>query len=631
MVRQWSSGIIMDEFLITPQQKSSCLGELLVKKNLVTEEQLSKSLKIQQKCKSLLSKVLLGEGYIHNYPLYLAIAEQHNLPFVDLIQERADDALLLTEERSDYNRLQLVPWKKQGSIIVLATPNPSEALHDWANSRYQGAYSVVITSPFDILWTLQRRFATEDDEDSREKLCRSFPEKSAKTLLSKTQIISLLFLVMLFVFYVLHDPKHMAYMAFLSVNIFYAVTISFKTLLFLIGFLRRNATLEHTHESLLDESELPVYTILIPLFKEKDTLPKLADSIRNLDYPKSKLDVKFVVEADDDMTINALKALKCESFFEIIRVPYSLPRTKPKACNYALRFAKGSYVTIYDAEDTPHPKQLKKVIAKFKCLPKDVVCIQAKLNYFNRKENFITRMFAIEYASWFDFMLLGLEALNIPIPLGGTSNHFVLSKLRELEGWDPYNVTEDADLGVRLASYGYRVSVIDSLTLEEAPILVQAWLSQRSRWIKGYMQTYIVHMRHPIMLYHSLGPTGFMGFQLFIGAPCVLFLITPFIWLFWGIELLGGWEIPSYFIGYLHVVGMFNLVAGLIIPVIFSLTVIVRSKWWDMLHYSFAFPLYWVLHSIASFKALWQLIFRPHYWEKTSHGLTQMAWKRSEE
>jgi cellulose synthase/poly-beta-1,6-N-acetylglucosamine synthase-like glycosyltransferase len=486
----------------------------------------------------------------------------------------------------------------------------------------------VITSPFDVLWTLQRRFASEDDEESREKLYRAFPEKSAKTLLTSAQIYVLLAFVVFLSFVVSHDPADMAFVAFLAINIFYAVTLSFKTLLFLIGFLRRNNTLEHAHYSLLEESELPVYSILIPLYKEKGTLTKLVESIRNLDYPKSKLDVKFVVEEDDNMTIEALKALHCESYFEIIRVPYSLPRTKPKACNYALRFARGTYVTIYDAEDTPHPTQLKKVIAKFRRLPKNVVCIQAKLNYFNRRENFITRMFAIEYASWFDFMLLGLEALNIPIPLGGTSNHFVLEKLRELGGWDPYNVTEDADLGVRLATYGYRVSVIDSLTLEEAPILVKAWLSQRSRWIKGYMQTYIVHMRHPIVLYFALGPTGFFGFQLFIGAPCILFLITPFIWLFWGIQLLGDWHIPAYFTGALYDVGMFNLVAGLILPIVFSLTVVIRSKWWDMTAYSFAFPLYWVLHSIASFKALWQLIFRPHYWEKTSHGMSQIAWKR---
>lgn len=569
----------------------------------------------------------MGESQVCNH-LHHASIEQYWLPFVNLISTPCDPSLVHVEERSYYYQLQCIPWQKQGELVVLATSSPSEAMHSWAAQHYgEGGYTTILTSSSDILRALQHIFSAEDDMDARERLFQRFPDKSAKTLLTLSQRCILLFLAAIFVFYVMHDLRHMAFFTFLAINLFYAVTLSFKTLLFLIGFVRRNNYPDSFHNA-LSENDLPVYTILIPLFREKGTLTKLVDSIRNLDYPKSKLDVKLVVEENDNMTISALEALKCESFFEIVRVPYSLPQTKPKACNYALRFAKGSYVTIYDAEDSPHPSQLKKVIAKFKQLPKDVICIQAKLNYFNRNENFLTRMFAIEYASWFDFMLLGLEALNIPIPLGGTSNHFVLEKLQELGGWDPYNVTEDADLGVRLASYGYRVSVIDSLTLEEAPILVSAWLAQRSRWIKGYMQTYIVHMRHPLMLYHALGLTAFCGFQLFIGAPCVLFLITPFIWLFWGVQLLGGWYIPAYFIGYLYTVGMFNLFAGLIIPVIFSLAVIIHSKWWNLTLYSFAFPLYWVLHSIASFKALWQLIFRPHYWEKTSHGLTRIVWKK---
>ncbi len=612
------------------QHKSLPLGELLLNKKLITPEQLAKALCLQQQCKSLLANILLGEGYIQHYPLHRVLAEQLELPFVDLIQEEGDKSLLCVEDRKDYLRLQYLPWRNEEGVTLLATPSPSEALHSWAEQRYGACYRCVITSPFDILWTLQRHFAVEDDEESREQLYRTSPEKSAKTLLTIPQKMVLLIAVICSGVAVFYHPSEVAFLAFLAVNVFYAVTLSFKMVLVLVGYLRRHNSRASPLNEWVVPSELPVYTILIPLYKEESTLVKLTESIRNLDYPKSKLDVKFVVEEDDICTINALKALRCESYFEIIRVPYSLPRTKPKACNYALRFARGMYVTIYDAEDTPHPSQLKKVVAKFRQLPKNVVCIQAKLNYFNRRENFITRMFAIEYASWFDFMLLGLEALRIPIPLGGTSNHFILEKLRELGGWDPYNVTEDADLGVRLASYGYRVSVIDSLTLEEAPVQVRAWLAQRSRWIKGYMQTYIVHMRHPLLLYHSLGPTGFFGFQLFIGAPCILFLVTPFIWLFWIMQLWGGWYVPLYFTGYLHIIGLYNLVAGLIAPVILSLMVVAYSNWWDMALYSFAFPVYWVLHSIASFKALWQLIFRPHYWEKTAHGVTRMIWKRSE-
>ena len=197
------------------------------------------------------------------------------------------------------------------------------------------------------------------------------------------------------------------------------------------------------------DEELPIYTIQLPVFKESEVIYKLAYNLQNLDYPKKKLDVKLLIESDDEVTFNAIKNLKFPCIFDPVVVPYAQPKTKPKACNYGLHFSKGKYLTIYDAEDIPDSDQLKMVNALFHKLPEEYIVVQCALNYFNKTENFLTRMFTLEYSYWFDYMLPGLDGLGVPIPLGGTSNHFKFDKLMELGGWDGFNVTEDADLGIR--------------------------------------------------------------------------------------------------------------------------------------------------------------------------------------
>jgi cellulose synthase/poly-beta-1,6-N-acetylglucosamine synthase-like glycosyltransferase len=276
---------------------------------------------------------------------------------------------------------------------------------------------------------------------------------------------------------------------------------------------------------------LPIYTVLVPLYQEQAALPGLLNSLRNIDYPKSKLDIKLLVEADDDKTVKALKALKPESYFDIIEIPPSQPRTKPKALNYGIRFAHGSLVAVYDAEDQPDPLQLRKSASYFGTPHGKTVCLQARLNYYNRDKNMLTRLFSLEYAAWFDHMLRGLEYLKMPIPLGGTSNHIELSTLEKLGLWDPFNVTEDADLGMRIYSHGGSCGLLDSTTMEEAPSTISVWLCQRTRWIKGYMQTYIVCMRSPLKRIRRCGWKDFIGIQLFIGGPVAVFVLSPFLWL----------------------------------------------------------------------------------------------------
>ena len=280
----------------------------------------------------------------------------------------------------------------------------------------------------------------------------------------------------------------------------------------------------------LKDSKLPIYTILCPLYKEAHVLPDFIESIEKIDWPKNKLDVQLLLEADDTETIQAAKNMHLPKYIKINVVPDSQPKTKPKACNYGLAHAKGEFLVIFDAEDRPDPLQLKKVYIAFNQLPSNVKCIQAKLNYYNPSQNLLTRLFTAEYSLWFDVVLTGLQSIETTIPLGGTSNHFRTHELQELEGWDPFNVTEDADLGIRLFKRGARTAVIDSITYEEANSDWFNWLRQRSRWIKGYIQTYLVHMREPITFIKDHGWHA-LFFHLSVGGKIMFLFINPFMWL----------------------------------------------------------------------------------------------------
>ena len=309
------------------------------------------------------------------------------------------------------------------------------------------------------------------------------------------------------------------------------------------------------------DDQLPAYTVLLPLYHEDSMLHQLIDGILALDYPQEKLDVKLLLEQDDEATLGAIERIDLPACFEVVTVPDEGPTGKPRACNAGLARAKGQYLVIYDAEDRPERDQLRRSVHAFESAPPNVVCMQAKLNYFNRSHNLLTRWFTAEYSLWFDLLLPGLQSLDVAIPLGGTSNHFITSRLRELGGWDEYNVTEDAELGIRLYLQGWKTAILDSTTFEEATSKYHNWLRQRSRWIKGYMHTYLMEMSHPVALYRQMGAKAFVMFQLFFGSATLCVLINPFFWLltivwfadhYHPIQLL----FPQFLL-YLGIVGMF--------------------------------------------------------------------------
>lgn len=370
----------------------------------------------------------------------------------------------------------------------------------------------------------------------------------------------------------------------------------------------------------------PKYSIMCPLYKEWQVIPQFTQAISAIDYPKDKLDVMLILEADDQETIAKVASMKLPEYFRTIIVPDAQPKTKPKACNYALKKARGEYAVIYDAEDVPDPLQLKKSIVAFGELRKqNIVCLQAKLNYYNPEQNLLTRFFTAEYSLWFDVILPGMHSVNAPIPLGGTSNHFRVADLKLLSGWDPFNVTEDCDLGMRLVKYGYRTMILDSTTLEEANSDVANWFRQRSRWIKGYIQTYLVHMRSPREFLSDWSNPNLLFFQFIVGGKVLSLLINPIMWIttivYFTLRSTAGDFIESLFIGPVFFLGITSLVLGNFMYLYYYMIGNAKREQWSLIKYCYLIPVYWLMMSVAAWKAFYQIIAKPHYWEKTVHGL----------
>lgn len=376
----------------------------------------------------------------------------------------------------------------------------------------------------------------------------------------------------------------------------------------------------------LPDEDLPVYTVLVPAYREPEVVAAVVASMEALEYPRDRLEVLLLLEEDDAETIAAAEVACRSTPIRIVLVPAGEPRTKPKACNYGLMLATGEFVTIYDAEDHPEPLQLRKSVAAFLRVGERVACLQARLSYHNAHQNLITRWFTTEYDVWFRWLLPGLVATGAPIPLGGTSNHIRGDVLRRVGGWDPYNVTEDADLGLRLARQGFRVAVLGSTTYEEANSDFVNWVKQRSRWYKGYLQTFLVHTRSPRRTYRDLGFKGTVGLVLFVGGTPVLAMLNP---LFWGLTALWWLDRPSVvaelFPSALYYVGMACWILGGL-SLVYSGVANARASGKPQLAVAaLAVPLYWAMMSLAALKALVQLVLQPSYWEKTTHGLTLTA------
>jgi cellulose synthase/poly-beta-1,6-N-acetylglucosamine synthase-like glycosyltransferase len=378
-------------------------------------------------------------------------------------------------------------------------------------------------------------------------------------------------------------------------------------------------------EAKLSDEQLPVYTVLVPLFGEANVVAQIIGALKSLNYPPDKLDVKIIVEANDRETARLARSLSAQAGFDLITVSPGLPQTKPRALNLALMFARGELVTIYDAEDIPQPMQLRHSAQHFKSAPADVACLQARLSYYNSNENWLTRQFTIEYASLFDVLLPALARWRLPLPLGGTSNHFRIGPLKQAGGWDAWNVTEDADLGLRLARLGYRAEVLGSTTFEEANCRLGNWLQQRARWLKGWMQTWIVIMRRPIAAWREMGTAGFLTAQVMMAGMVGSALLHPvfLVILFHDLVLApagnGSWVETAYRGQALTV-----LVLGYGAAMAAGVRALKLRRLDELMPSIATMPVYWLLMSVGGWLALWQLLRAPFHWNKTAHGISRI-------
>jgi cellulose synthase/poly-beta-1,6-N-acetylglucosamine synthase-like glycosyltransferase len=539
------------------------------------------------------------------------------LPFLPLAW--LDDAFCrhLPDELELVLRHKIVPVSWLPPLVLYAVVSET-ALHE---ARQMGFKVVARIAAADYEAAVRRQHGRLLLRTAIHNLAKSQPEMSASRRLSATQAAVIAGLIggaaMLGL---TKGAGVLAYAAAVGGTLFFTLVIAIRVYCLLPSALPRLSAPPN-----LANNALPTYSVLVPIFKETAILEQLIGALTGLDYPHDKLDIKLILEEDDLPMLRAVAEIALPQHFEIIVVPAGKPQTKPRALSYALQFARGSLVTIFDAEDIPHSQQLRLAAAGFAAAPGEVACLQASLSFYNPDANWLTRQFAAEYAGLFILMLPALAERGLPILLGGTSNHFRREALETCGGWDPFNVTEDADLGLRLARLGYRCDVFASDTLEEANMELGNWLRQRRRWLKGFLQCWLVHMREPFRLYRELGAEGFWTTQCLTIGVFGSALFHPFLLAFsiWRLSpgnitklpdtvfthLLTGTSVAILMGGY--VVSMAMAAQGLALQGI-------RNRWPVIA----SLPLYWMLMSVAAWLAVWDFAVRPFHWHKTRHGFS---------
>lgn len=562
----------------------------------------------------------------NNY--FTELAEKHGLLFMHLNVQQCHVDLIKLENRYDYLQLQAIPISlSKSKTLMVATTNPSIAnqkkIEKFFSEKFNKKIKLVVTTFDDINEVLAHVFKESDVYTIA--YIRDVVDEyhSATYTFSPLEKILLSVIVLLIIYGV---TTHFL-LTLLWINLFLAtgtlVLMAYKmglTIYSLRFIFNKKKTV------IKPLAEYPIYTVLIPvLFEEKETLTLLFEALERIDYPHDKLDVKLLLEAHDLKTLSILKQMDLPWNYQILIVPAGLPRSKPRACNYGVRFAYGEYLTIYDAEDRPDPDQLKLALQQMQTSSPEVSCVQASLNFYNYRENLITRLFTVEYTHWFDCMIPALSSLRVLVPLGGTSNHFKTRVIREIGGWDPNLGTEDAEMGVRLGRHGFLVEHLDSTTYEEANTRFWNWFKQRSRWNKGYMQTYIINMRDPINLLKQLGFWKFINFQFFVGGNVFFQLANLPLWLFLGASLCFQEHVFPVYPKTILYMCWYNFLVSNAILLVSQFVATYHRKLYCLLPFVPLKLFYWLMMSFAGYYAVYELLVRPGYWYKTQHNLTKQG------
>ncbi len=517
-------------------------------------------------------------------------------------------------------RHTVIPYARRNGVLVLAASTYADALRVVKALRNRtGPVSVTLASRSDILDALVRRYAAPLTRQATDALRDDAPDMSVATGFPSWMKFVLLATLLAFVSCLAMAPVTTLATLWIVFVPYLLATTALRAILIVRASRRRE-------DQTPPRRTTPVVSILVPVYREADSLPALVDALTAFDYPVRALDIKILLEEDDAETVAEARRLTARSHIDCLVVPPSAPRTKPKSMNVALPFARGEIVGIFDAEDAPAPDQVSKAVATLEAAEPDVVCAQARLSYYNPQDNLLTRCVAMEYALWFDMLLTGMSRTRWPIPLGGTSLYFRTDALRTLGAWDPYNVTEDADLGLRLARAGKRAVVFDSTTLEEATGSVPAWIRQRSRWIKGFMLTWAVHMRAPRRLAQELGIMPMVAINILLLDGFLSFLLQPVLVLSGIVALAAGMAAWPAALDHPATGGVAAvLLAGQAMLIGAAFVAGRRRFGWRM---ALGAPLllpYWMMGGVAALRALWQVPTRPQFWEKTVHCVSPVA------
>ncbi|MCB2111537.1 MAG: glycosyltransferase [Rhodobacteraceae bacterium] len=588
------------------------LGEMLA----VSPEDMLRALSLRDREEAGLGDILLARGWVSEPDLMAALCLCWGAPAADLANGASDPRLVDRLGAEFCLRHGVVPLRRTGGATVLATCRPE----GWAAMKAalpEDAGPVVMTLALerDIHAALigQRQTALARKAETRtpaEASCRSRAALPAQRLA--------IGLVGLAVAGFVLAPVAMLALLCLWALVTVVAGAGLKLAAFLsiaLGQGARTAPLKGTAGR-----RLPMVSVMVPLLREGDIAPRLVRRLGRIDYPRELLDILLVVEEDDETTLGALAAQPLPRWMRVVTVPGGPLRTKPRALNYALEFCRGSIVGVWDAEDAPEPGQIRKIVHRFQRAAPDVACLQGVLDFYNARHNWLSRCFAVEYAVWFRAVLPGLARLGFVVPLGGTTLFFRRAILEEIGAWDAHNVTEDADLGLRLARRGYRTELVDTVTEEEPNARVLPWIRQRARWQKGYAVTWATHMRDPRRLWRELGPRGFLGVQVLFPGALSQAILAPVLWSFW----LTFFGLPHPVADRLPALALAALGALFVLSETVNVTVglwaVGRSghrhllKWVPTLHF------YFPLAALSCYRALVEWVLKPFYWDKTSHG-----------
>ena len=569
-----------------------------------------------------LCAILITKGWCNEHQVLLALAAEYQTRVVDLGQAPPDPRLKHLLRPEMCLRYSAVPWIEADGHLFIATSRPEQFERLRVLLPVHCRLPQMVLAPEAEIQALVAQIHAQhltkscETRVAKELSCRGW----AQTLWLRIAWVGTI-------------------MATLIAGVSIAPTQSITALVILtLGFLLIGSTMKclaltasrRARPALLQRKrkraeKLPRISVLVPLFKETEIANALLKRLLTLTYPRALLDVVLVLEETDPLTRETLARTNLPNWIQVVIVPKGNGlTTKPRAMNYALDFCRGEIIGIWDAEDAPDPKQLETIAAHFAHAAPDVACVQGVLDYYNPDTNWISRCFTLEYSMWFRTILRGMSRMGAPIPLGGTTLFMRRDILEKIGRWDAHNVTEDADLGIRMTRFGYRTELSLTVTQEEANCRFRPWIRQRSRWLKGYMVTYLVHMRHPRALLKTLGWGKFIGLNVILLAALMQFLLAPVLWCFWFLafgvaEPLGLTDLPP------DLIGLSMITLGAVTLLDFAIAALsMRGQNRDrLIPWVFAFMLYFPMATLAAYKALFELIFVPFFWDKTTHGQTK--------